>query len=116
VILDAEPMTPELFAAGTGWTIKPEGACKGDVCVPLDSSAGSDPARVDLASTAEGLRMALVTDEETGLSALGPATIGDRALLTAEAPELVLDDLDGRPFALSSLRGQKVLLVAWAPY
>ena len=26
------------------------------------------------------------------------------------------DDIDGNPFRLSSLRGEKVLLVAWAPY
>jgi peroxiredoxin len=42
--------------------------------------------------------------------------LGGRALVSAEAPELVLDDLEGREFRLSSLRGQKVVLVAWAPY
>ena len=60
--------------------------------------------------------MALVHDEANGLWALGPESLGDRALVSAEAPELVLDDLDGKQFRLSSLRGQKVLLVAWAPY
>ena len=70
----------------------------------------------ELAATAERLRMALVHDEDAGLWALGPESLGDRALLSAEAPELVLDDLAGAPFRLSSLRGQKVLLVAWAPY
>jgi hypothetical protein len=29
---------------------------------------------------------------------------------------LVLPDVDGHEFRLSSLRGQKVVLVAWAPY
>jgi peroxiredoxin len=48
--------------------------------------------------------------------ALGPATIGSRALASAEAPDLKLPDLDGNLFSLSSLRGQKVLLYAWAPY
>ena len=111
MILDRPETTAAEFSAGTGWEIKPEGACRGEVCVPLPRTAG-----FDLRATASRLRMALVTDEETGLSALGPATLGDRALLTAQAPELVLDDLAGRPYALSSLRGQKVLLVAWAPY
>ena len=60
--------------------------------------------------------MALVRDEDAGLWALGPESLGDRALISAEAPELVLDNLDGAPFRLSSLREQKVLLVAWAPY
>ena len=33
-----------------------------------------------------------------------------------EARVRVLPDLDGKPFALESLRGQKVVLVAWEPY
>jgi hypothetical protein len=111
VILDSLDVSPEQFAAGTGWQIKPEGACKAEVCVPLGRTGG-----FDLVATAERLRMALVHDEANGLWALGPESLGDRALVSAEAPELVLDDLDGKQFRLSSLRGQKVLLVAWAPY
>jgi hypothetical protein len=111
VLLDTLDIDASAFAAGTGWDIEPEGACRGDVCVPLDRSAG-----FDLRATAERLRMALVHDERAGMWALGPASLGDRALATAEAPELVLDDLDGNEFRLSSLRGQKVLLVSWAPY
>ena len=49
--------------------------------------------------------------------ALGPDDVsGGRALATAEAPELELPDVDGTTFALSSLRGQKVLLAAWASW
>ena len=99
------------FTAATGWDIKPEGACKGEVCVPLAPSDG-----FDLTATAERLRMAVIRDEAAGLWAIGPESLGDRALVSAEAPELTLSDLDGNPFSLSSLRGQKVLLVAWAPY
>jgi hypothetical protein len=60
--------------------------------------------------------MAVVADREAGLWAIGPESLGGRALVSAEAPELVLDDLERREFRLSSLRGQKVVLVAWAPY
>ena len=112
MILDSlETTTAAEFAAGTGWAIEPQGACRGDVCVPLDRSA-----ELDVRATASRLRMALVTDEATGLSALGPATLGDRALHTADSPDLLLGDLAVEPFALSSLHGRKVLLVAWAPY
>jgi len=104
-------LTAEQFEAGTGWEIKPEGACKGEVCVPLDRG---ETFRVE--PTAERLRMALVHDADEGLWSIGPESLGDRALVTAEAPELVLPDLDGNEFRLSSLRGQKVVLVAWAPY
>ena len=65
---------------------------------------------------AERLGMALVHDEENRLWALGPESIGGRALVAAEAPDLVLAAIDGGEFDLSSLRGQKVVLVAWAPY
>ncbi len=111
MILDSLDVSAETFAAETGWQIKPEGACKGDLCVPLGRPSG-----FDLLATAERLGMAVVPDEANGLWAVGPDAVGGRALTSAEAAELVLDDLDGRPFALSSLRGLKVLLISWAPY
>ncbi len=98
------------FEAGTGWEIKPEGACKGEVCVPL---GGGD---FDPVATAERLGMAIVRDEERGLYAFGPESLNGRALVTAEAPDIVLEDLDGEEVRLSSFRGRKVVLVAWAPY
>jgi hypothetical protein len=59
--------------------------------------------------------MPLVHDDDTGVWCLGPEALG-RALTTAQAPDLILPDYRGNPFALSSLRGQKVLLVAWASW
>ncbi len=101
------------FEAGTGWTLKPEGACQGHVCIPLSQPTGDT---VDVASVARDMAMPLVASEAHRMWALGPATIGSRALASAEAPDLKLPDLDGNLFSLSSLRGQKVLLYAWAPY
>ncbi len=109
MILDTHDIDVLAFERGTGWTIKPKGACKGDVCVPL-------PGGFSLADTTRRLGMAVVVDSSTGLSAVGPESFGGRALVSAEAPELVLSDIAGDEFRLSSLRGQKVLLVAWAPY
>jgi hypothetical protein len=103
----------ESFADATGWKLEPRGACNGDVCVPLDEPPGEI---VDVEAVAGRLSMPLVHDEDHGLWSLGPASIGDRALATAEAPDLRLPDMQGRSFDLSSLRGQKVVLVAWAPF
>jgi hypothetical protein len=113
MILESLHIDRGAFEAGTGWELKPEGACKGDVCIPLNPAPG---ARVDVADVARQMGLPLVADDEHGLWALGPESIGGRALTTAEAPELVLPDLRGNEFRLSSLRGQKVLIYAWAPY
>ena len=96
----------------SGWHLRPEGLCRGDVCVPF---AVADTNAIDLSVAARALRRPLVSDEAHGLWALG-AEAGGRALTSASAPELELPDAEGRAFRLSSLRGQKVLLVAWASW
>ena len=114
MILTALKVDPKAFEARTGWAIKPEGACKGDICVPLPAGA-AEGGLLDASVLSERLSMPLVLDEATGLRALGPEAMG-RALTTAEAPEVILPDINGNEFRLSSLRGQKVLMVAWASW
>ncbi len=109
MILNTLDIDAAAFTEASGWAIKPEGACKGDVCVPL-------PHGFSLQDTAQRLGMAIVDDSRNGLWAIGPESIGNRALATAVAPDLELNDLDGNPFRLSSLRGSKVAIVSWAPY
>ncbi len=112
MILDTLDITAEQFGRATGWQIKPEGACKAEVCVPL----GAAPDRFDVVATAQRLGMAIVHDEKADVWAIGPESLGERALVSAQAPELVLQALDGSEFRLSSLLGQKVVIVSWAPY
>ncbi len=116
MILKRLDPTIEEFSTGTGWAIKPEGACLGDICVPLPAEARRDGGRIDATVAAERLRMPVVHDEAHGLWSLGPAGVTGKALATAEAPDLTLPDLEGNPFSLSSLHGRKVLLVAWASW
>lgn len=111
MILTSFDLSEEEFERATGWAIKPEGACKGDMCVPLTGMAAFDARFV-----AERLRMPVVAEERHGLWALGPDAVGGRALTTAEAPDLTLPDHTGKEFRLSSLRGRKVLLLAWASW
>jgi hypothetical protein len=110
MLVDRIDLSPEEFAHLTGWEIKPEGACKGETCVPLPAGPFS------AAAAAERLGMAVVEEPEERLWALGPESIGGRALTTTDTSDFALPDLDGNEFRLSSLHGQKVLLLAWAPY
>ena len=117
MILTELQVDASTFEAGTGWAITPDGACKSEVCVPIPNNARSPQGRLDVSVIADRLGMPLVHDEEYGVWALGPETaMTGRALTTARAPELELPDFDGNPFRLSSLLGQKVLLVAWASW
>ncbi len=100
------------FERQTGWSIEPEGACKHGRCLPLPDPP-SDV--IDLPTIAARLNMPLIVDEQAGLWCLGPEA-GGRALTSAVAPEIELPDWRGETFRLSSLRGKKVLLVAWASW
>ena len=117
MILTEREIRRDEFEAGTGWKITPQGACKGELCVPLPASTplGQDNL-VDVAELAEAMRMPFIHEEDHCVWALGPESIGARALTTAEAADFELPGLDGELFRLSSLRGQKVLVYAWAPY
>jgi hypothetical protein len=115
VLLTSTTTDPAAFEDATGWAIKPEGACRAEVCVPLPDEARVDGG-VDAAVLADRLGMPVLRDEDHGVLALGPSTVVGRALETAAAPELELPDVDGNPFRLSSLHGKKVLLVAWASW
>ena len=100
------------FERATGWALKPQGACKGEICVPLLAKSEDIDANV----ISERLGMALVHDEKHDVWALGSETIGSNALTTAQASDFTLPDWHGEPFTLSRLRGQKVFLLAWASW
>jgi hypothetical protein len=112
VILTSLSLDETEFEARTGWAIKPQGACKAEMCVPL---GGIDTRPLDVHALAQRLGMPLVRDDANDLWCLGPESIG-RALQSAEAPDLALPDRNGDEFRLSSLRGQKVFLLAWASW
>jgi hypothetical protein len=114
MILDRLDLTPEELERQIGWELKPEGLCRDDRCVPFPAGVAADDF-VDVRVVAERLGMPLVHDDRHGLWALGPES-GGRVLESAELPSIVLTDVDGRPFDLASLRGQKVLIAAWASW
>ena len=113
MILDTLTILTEAFERRTHWAVKPEGLCKGGICVPLPDSG--DAHLLDARILSQLLNMPLIHDERHDLWCLGPEALG-RALTTALLPDLELPDSDGNPFRLRSLLGQNVLLVAWASW
>lgn len=103
------------FAEATGWTPKPEGLCMGEICVPAPGALSPD-GTLDVAIAAQRLGMPVIHDQQHGVYAVGAATLAGHTLASAEAADPVLEDGQGNPFRLSSLRGRKVVLVAWSTY
>ena len=115
VLLDRLDLTAEDLRRATGWEIKPEGACKGESCVPLPGSAVHADGTVDVRLFASLLDMPLVSDEAHGLWALGPRG-GGRVLDDVVLPDITLPDFDGGTFEIAALKGRKVVLLAWASW
>jgi hypothetical protein len=101
-----------------GWTLMPEGLCRGSLCVPVRAAAALETADgVDLAAVAAALGRPLALDVEERAAYLGVgAHERARSLAALEAPDFTLPDLAGRPHSLAEHRGEKVLLVAYASW
>ncbi len=109
---------PDDLADATGWTVKPEGLCRAEVCVPIhDRDALIHDNRIDLRGFAAALRRPVALEPTAGLAVLGEAPDAVGAQLAAlTAPPFTLPDLDGNPAALADFAGRKRLLIAWASW
>ena len=112
MILDSPSVSVATLEEQTGWAVKAQAACRGSMCIPLAAQGTT----LAVSVLADDLGMGVVHDQRHGLWAVGPSTVSGRALESADAPDFTLPDLTGRPFRFSSLRGRKVVLVAWASW
>jgi hypothetical protein len=100
----------------TGWTLKPEGMCRAELCVPMPASAVKGD-EVDVEAFWTKLGGPVVASEAGDVWALGaPAEERNAALEGLQAPDFTLPDVDGTPRKLSQLRGKKVFLATWASW
>jgi len=111
-------LEPVALAQATGWTLEPQGLCRGDICVPTRGRAGLvRDGLVDLATFGDVVGAPVVVDAAEGaVSITEPAGRRAGELASLAAPALELPDLDGRPVRLSDFTGRKRLLLAWASW
>jgi hypothetical protein len=109
----------ESLESAVGWTLKPEGLCRGDVCVPVRdrSRLVTDNGLVDVEAVASALGRPVVVDAARGVMAIGEAA-DTRAeqMRSLRAPDFTLPDLDGNPVSLHTFDRRKVLLLAWSSW
>ncbi len=117
-------VTPEDLTKINGLVLKPEGACLGDLCIPL-----SEDARQKLLSTEGGKGyfnltafaaqqgQAVVADVEAKVWSFGVVPpVEQMQLQDATAPDFALANRKGETVRLSDYRGKKVLLLTWASW
>jgi hypothetical protein len=106
--------------SATGWSMKPQGLCRGDICVPVPVSHAAEYVSGDEVNAAAFWRRMgnpVLHDGAREVWVLG--TSADQrgaSLQSLEAPDFALPDLGGVTHTLSENRGKKVLLATWASW
>lgn len=116
---DALWLDVRVLPGATGWELKPEGMCRGEVCVPIPPARAAEFVRdgqFNLRAFADHLGQPVVNEPAAGAWVIGEAA-GDRASrLQGEAPDFELPDVSGALHRLSDHRGKKVLVVTWGSW
>jgi len=125
-LAEAEASTTALWCSAreaegtTGWVAKPEGLCRGPVCVPVPAGRERefvDGGRINLAALWRHLGRPAVRSERGHVWVLSEGAQERKAALASlEAPDFALPDPTGRMHRLSDYRGKKVFLVTWASW
>ena len=102
----------------TGWSLKSEGLCRDQVCVPVRNvQALIKDDQVDLAEFARLVSQNIVIDTQRNVVALGEqAQIRGTEMATLEAPDFTLPDIHGRQVSFSDYNRRKRLLLAWSSW
>ena len=113
-------LTPKRFEEVTGFALKPEGFCRGPVCIPIPSGRETQfrhARKINVAAFANLTHRPWVgTDSGDCWVLEEPADVRNEALQSLEAPDFELPDLDGNLHRLSDHRGKRVLLSSWASW
>ena len=113
-------LSPRDLETATGWSLKPEGLCKAEVCVPVPKSGSHVLVRgseIDVAAFWRHMGHPVAHDATGEVWVLGTgAQARAAALQSQQAPDFRLPDLAGSTHALSDYRGAKVLLATWASW
>ncbi len=99
-----------------GFELKPQGACRADICIPIPKTMVRG-AYFDLTAFALKAGQTVVADPAAGVWSFGEIPVVRGAFLESRvAPDFAVPDRHGRLVRLSEFRGKKVLLVTWASW
>jgi hypothetical protein len=99
-----------------GFEIKPQGACRADICIPIPGGMMRGDT-FNLTAFAQRVGQKFIADPAARVWSFGEIPVVQGAYLDSRiAPDVEVPDRKGRPVRLSQFRGKKVLLVTWASW
>jgi len=110
------------LARRTGWELKPQGLCRGELCFLLADGAALTSTRegstyVNFTALANEVGFPWVCNLQHRTWYFGPdPNARATALKSLKAPDFELPDIDGLVHRLSDNLGKKTLLVSWASW
>jgi hypothetical protein len=96
--------------------LKPQGACRDDICIPIPSNM-TRGGYFNYSAFAKKVGQTVVADTDEGVWSLGEMQMLRGGFLKSRvAPDVAIPDRRGRTVHLSDFKGKKVLLVTWASW
>ena len=117
-------ITPDDLMHVNGFELKPYGACRDEICIPVNQSGDGALIRViedqtwfNLTGLARKLEQAVVADTASRVWSFGEITaLRGTFFNDGIAPDFVVPDRTGKQVSLSDFRGRKILLLSWASW
>jgi AhpC/TSA family len=96
--------------------LKPQGACRADVCIPVERSM-TRGAYFNLSAFARKVGQTVVVDRDARVWSFGEIPLVRGQFVESRvAPDFAIPDRNGRTVRLSDFRGKKVLVLTWASW
>jgi len=117
---DALLIDPADLTRVNGFELKPEGACRGDLCIPLPAGAMVEQDGknwFNLTAFADHVGQPYVADIEARVWSFGEVPARrDGMRVNAMAPDIELTDRSGKVIRLADLKGKKAMIVTWSSW
>ena len=108
--------------SSTDWELTPEGACVGEMCIPIPAGREGeflteDGKLLNLPALERYMNNPVVHDDTHSIWLFDEgAAAGGGFHDPLQAPDFTLPDLEGNLHSLSDFRGKRVFLVSWASW
>lgn len=113
-------VSPDDLPAINGFTLKPQGACYEDLCVPVGDALVTEQGGetwFNLSAFADLLGQPYVADIESRVWSFAEMPARRQAMMVdAMAPDFEVTDREGQVVRMADLKGKKALIVTWSSW